>query len=370
MQPANPSATPYLTGRRPGRPGVQLEDVLGVADALVAEGLKPTIERVRQRLGGGSPNTVSAMLDEWFARLPARLVGAVPQGQPREDDLPLSIVQAAQQFWDVARSEAARMQVQRSEATRRELELEREALTRQGAELHQRESSFEQTRGKLDEALMASRQAVEAMQAQMQAQQQESGRVLSEAEAELRRLRKALEEALAGKEALREKSAMELQARQRAADEAEERHLAQERRLLSEIDRERMATRQAKADLAKEQIARAADLEAARGAREAAAQALRDEEASRRDAAATWARQHLETQLELATQRERAAGAEQRASDLASQLQRHQEQSDREITQLRESHAATVAALVQREAHREEVAIPQAERRAKSSRRK
>jgi len=98
MQPKNTNVK-----RRPGRPGVQLEDVCAAADALLAEGLKPTIERVRRHLGGGSPNTVSALLDDWFARLPARLVGAQPAGAPREDELPLSVVQAARQFWELAR---------------------------------------------------------------------------------------------------------------------------------------------------------------------------------------------------------------------------------------------------------------------------
>ena len=77
----------------------------------------------------------------------------------------------------------------------------------------------------------------------MHTQQQESARLLSDSETEVRRLRKALDEAVASKEALREKSAMELGAKQRAADEAEERHLAQDRRLLSEVDRERMGSR-------------------------------------------------------------------------------------------------------------------------------
>ncbi|WP_436307867.1 DNA-binding protein [Variovorax sp. LjRoot290] len=344
MQSASTSVSRHQSGTasrpRPGRPGIQLEDVLGAADALVAEGIKPTIERVRMRLGGGSPNTVSAHLDEWFARLPARLVGMqAPAAAPRDDEAPLSVVQAAHQFWDVARREADQVQVQKTEATRRELELERDALALKEAELKRREDSFEQARVKLDDALASSKQAVEAMQAQMHVQQQESARMLSDSEAEVRRLRKALDGAVASKEALREKAAMELDAKQRAADEAEERHLGQERRLLSEIDRERMATRQATAELAREQKARAADLEIARSAQEAA-----------KHAAAAWSQQHQELQLELATLRERAAGADQRATDLVSQLQRQQEQSDREIAQLRESHAATAAALRQLEA--------------------
>jgi hypothetical protein len=159
---------------------VQLEDVCAAADALLAQGLKPTIERVRRHLGGGSPNTVSALLDDWFAQLPARLIGAQPvgpSGPPRshdDSDLPLSVVQAASQFWDVARREADQAQLQLTEATRRELELQHEALAQYESDLQQHEASFEQARVKLDEALAASRQALEAMQAQMQVQQQES----------------------------------------------------------------------------------------------------------------------------------------------------------------------------------------------------
>ena len=108
--------------------------------------------------------------------------------------LPLAVVQAAKLFWDAARREADQVQVQKSEAARRELELQREALARKESELTQREASFEQARVALDKALASSRQAVAAIEAQLHAQQQESARLLSDSEAEVRRLRKALEE--------------------------------------------------------------------------------------------------------------------------------------------------------------------------------
>lgn len=268
--------------------------------------------------------------------------------------LPLAIVQAAQQFWHVARREADQVQVQKTEATRRELELERSALAQKEADLRQREASFEQARVALEEALASSRQAVTAMESQMHAQQQESARMLSESEAEVRRLRKALDEAVASKEALREKAGMELVVAHRDAKEAEQRHVAHERRLLADVDRERVAARQTAADLAKEQKARAADVEAARTAHEAAKEAFQTEKAAHREAAAACSRQEQEGKVELATLRERAAGAEHRANDLAAQLQRQQRQAEREIAQLRESHAATAAALRQLEAHRGE----------------
>ena len=186
----------------------------------------------------------------------------------------------------------------------------------------------------------------------MHAQQQESARLLSDSEAEVRRLRKALDEAVASKEALREKAAIELGAAHLDAKEVEQRHVTYERRLLADVDRERVAARQAAADLAKVQKTRVADLEAARSAQEAASQALQSEKAAHRDAAAAWSRKEQAIQVELATLRERATGAEHRATDLAAQLQRQQKQAEREIAQLRESQAATAAALRLLEARR------------------
>ena len=335
---------------RGGR-GIQEAQVWEAADALVHEGLRPTIERVRQKIGSGSPNTVSPMLERWFATLGKRLDGHganLAAGEAHQ--LPLAVVQAAKLFWDAARREADQVQVQKTEATRRELELQREALARKESELTQRDASFQQARVALDEALASSRQAVAAMEAQMHTQQQESARLLSDSEAEVRRLRKALEEAVASKEALREKAAMELGAAQRDAKEAEQRHIAHERRLLADVDRERVAARQAAADLAKEQKARAADHEAARVTQATAEQALHAEKAVHREAAAAWSREQQEMRVELATLRERAAGAEQRAVDLAERLRRQEEHAEREIARLRVEQATTVAALRQFEA--------------------
>ncbi|CAN7782534.1 DNA-binding protein [Variovorax sp. LjRoot175] len=350
--------------------GIQERQVWEAADALLQEGLRPTIDRVRHKLGTGSPNTVAPMLERWFGTLGKRLDGrALVTPPPGEEvsKLPLNVLQLAEQLWDLSRREADQVQIQKTEATRRELELERNALVQRETELQQRETFFEQARVKVEEALAASKLQFDAMQAQMQSQLQESARMLSNSQAEERRLRKALDEAVASKEALREKAEMELGAKQRAADEAAERYLAHERRLHSEVDRERMATRQAKADLEKEQKARAVDAEASRSALASAKQALQEEKTAHRDAAAVWSRQHQEVQVELATLRERAAGAELRATDLASQLQHQLEQSKREIAQLRESHAATAAALRQLEARGKGEEAPQPVRFRKSS---
>ncbi|MDM0030073.1 DNA-binding protein [Variovorax saccharolyticus] len=340
---------------RSGR-GIQEAQVWEAADALVHEGLRPTIERVRQKIGSGSPNTVSPMLERWFATLGKRLDGHgsnLADGEAHQ--LPLGIVQAAKLFWDAARREADQVQVQKTEAARRELELQRADLAQKEASLQQREISFGQARIALDEALAGSRQAVTAMEAQMHTQQQESARLLSNAEAEVRRLRKAFDEAVARKEALREKAEMELGAKQRAAEESEERYLAQHRRLLSEVDRERAASKHVAAELAREQKARAVDHDAAQRAQDAAKQALEDEKTSHREAALGWFNHRQELGFELATFRERAAGAEQRAADLASQLRRQEEQSQRELNQLRENQKTAAATLRQLQVRGEEM---------------
>lgn len=61
--------------------GVQQTDVNGAADELLSEQLKPTIERVRMKLGRGSPNTVGPMLEVWFSSLGERLRG--PTGESK-----------------------------------------------------------------------------------------------------------------------------------------------------------------------------------------------------------------------------------------------------------------------------------------------
>lgn len=84
--------------RRPR--GVQREDVWAAADAVLLAGEKPTVERVRQYLGSGSPNTVGPLLEQWFKHLGRRIQDpgafAAPAGVPDP------VLQAAQHFWETA----------------------------------------------------------------------------------------------------------------------------------------------------------------------------------------------------------------------------------------------------------------------------
>ena len=53
--------------------GINENDVWNACDALLLEGARPTIERVRQKIGSGSPNTVSPFLETWFKHLGGRI---------------------------------------------------------------------------------------------------------------------------------------------------------------------------------------------------------------------------------------------------------------------------------------------------------
>jgi hypothetical protein len=102
--------------------GITDHDVWRAADALLLDGHRPTIERVRQHIGRGSPNTVSPHLDTWFARLGARIADPQVFRPPAADDTAPEPVQAlAAQLWETAQALA------RGQAESRALEAEARA---------------------------------------------------------------------------------------------------------------------------------------------------------------------------------------------------------------------------------------------------
>ena len=86
--------------------GITEKDVWSAADALLLEGARPTIERVRQKIGRGSPNTVSPYLDTWFKNLGGRIKDPGAFSAPPE--LPDPVHQAAKHLWESALAETRR----------------------------------------------------------------------------------------------------------------------------------------------------------------------------------------------------------------------------------------------------------------------
>lgn len=83
--------------------GVQRQDVWDAADAVLLRGDKPTIERVRQHLGSGSPNTVGPHLEQWFKQLGKRIQDPVAFAAP--NSVPDPVLQVAQHLWETALAE-------------------------------------------------------------------------------------------------------------------------------------------------------------------------------------------------------------------------------------------------------------------------
>lgn len=86
--------------------GITETDVWKACDALLLEGARPTIERVRLKIGRGSPNTVSPHLDAWFKHLGARIQD--PGAFAAPPDVPDPVLQAARHFWETALAQTRR----------------------------------------------------------------------------------------------------------------------------------------------------------------------------------------------------------------------------------------------------------------------
>lgn len=77
--------------------GVPEHEVFAAADAVLARGERPTVERVRLELGRGSPARVGSLLDQWWETLAARL-----RGETRLPGLPTEVAQAFITLWQQA----------------------------------------------------------------------------------------------------------------------------------------------------------------------------------------------------------------------------------------------------------------------------
>lgn len=135
-------------------------DVRQAADALLLEGGRPTVERVRARLGRGSPNTIALFLDRWWRGLGARLRDLPGQELPT---VPEPVAQALLALWSQA-IEAARALLRESLADRdAELEQRRTAPEARAADLERAQAEFARERSALEQTVaIAQQQLAEA----------------------------------------------------------------------------------------------------------------------------------------------------------------------------------------------------------------
>jgi len=207
--------------------GVQQEDVWAAADALIAAGERPTIERVRLKIGRGSPNTVSPMLESWFATLGPRL-GVAAAGAQAEEGAPKELLQALDKVWAAAVASA------RDEADRA-LESERDILAQQGLKLDIARQELSQREAALTERGVALEHALELAKSQLRDQAiqlEKVGRDLEQARSSLATL---VQERDTDRRQFDEQLRTLAEERQRI----EQRATANEKRLLEEVDRAR-----------------------------------------------------------------------------------------------------------------------------------
>lgn len=212
--------------------GITEKDVWQAADALLLEGARPTIERVRQKIGRGSPNTVQPHLDTWFKGLGARIRD--PGAFSASSDVPDPVTQAAKYFWDVARAEAGAL-IETQMAT------ERAAIERARAELDQATEAFAQREVAMQAQVDTATSALTACHQQMDSlreREAQSRQALVKAESESVELRAALENQ---RQQLNEARATFDEERREAASRAQ----ASEQHWLMEVDRLRQDLKKA-----------------------------------------------------------------------------------------------------------------------------
>lgn len=117
--------------------GITQPEVFAAAEAVLARGLRPTIERVRAELGRGSPNTVNRLLDAWWTQLASRMLAV--EGKA----LPARLLAAVDEVYslaiDAAKTEAVAILSTRAQ----ELAVRESALTAGEAELISRTAGFQ-----------------------------------------------------------------------------------------------------------------------------------------------------------------------------------------------------------------------------------
>lgn len=82
--------------------GVPEHEVWAAADAVLARGERPTVERVRTALGRGSPARVGQLLEQWWEQLAQRL-----KGHALLPELPGEVAHAFAEAWRLALAHAA-----------------------------------------------------------------------------------------------------------------------------------------------------------------------------------------------------------------------------------------------------------------------
>lgn len=309
--------------------GITESDVWAAADALLLEGARPTIERVRQKIGRGSPNTVSPHLETWFRSLGARIKD--PHAFAAPPEIPDPIAQAAAHFWEAALSTARAEQAQAYQQRWEELAKEGERFAAQAEQLQQREAQLLNRERDLQEGLKVATAQLAATEERLQAaeaQLRQRDKALTAAQENLADSQSAIQTLLAEADQARDRHAQSIAA-------LDSRHAAHERRWLNELDGERGAVKRLQARLDESQ---AASQQQADQLRQALAAAQEQQRAAEQDAQAQRAQALLDTRqwkADAATAHDKLQASMRGEADLAQRLAAAQAHADELYAQIK-----------------------------------
>lgn len=214
--------------RRTG--GIQEVDVWNAADAMLLDGVRPSVQKVRDRLGRGSPNTVLAYLDSWYKALGSRIRD--PGAFSAVSQVPEVIAQAAATVWQHALAHAqeqADAEIAAREAVLAGLRAQAEARV---AELEARERMSQESLQKAQEQAQAAANLAETLRGELRLNEDRLGR----AQAEIAGARAELDQVQA--EARRDRESA-----QARIDQAIQARAESERHFALEVDRAREAAK-------------------------------------------------------------------------------------------------------------------------------
>lgn len=299
--------------------GITQTDVWQAADALLMEGARPTIERIRQKVGRGSPNTVGPHLEAWFKSLGPRIKD--PGAFSASPALPDPITQAARHLWETALATARAEQTERGQEQRRQLDAERIALDRRANEVQQLHDRLANRERDLEEGILVARQqatAAEQRYASAEVKLHEREKQVLQLQERLTDVQSALHEQAERAERTRQEHVTHLSA-------AEARHTAHERRWMTALDAERSAVKRLETEQAR--ASREAE-QSAKMLREAAEQIKAHERELKQlnDRLGTQAQRHVTETGQLETRLDQQIkAAEKRALRAEAALDQHQQ---------------------------------------------
>ena len=159
----------------PSARGISQTDVSHAADSLLRSGERPTVDKVRAKIGKGSPNTINPMLDAWWKTLSSRL----DSGPAAFHRLPEVVAHVAEALWMNALEEADRRVRAQHKTTERmnadneqTLEVRSHVLSlREGeldSRLRDRDRTIEELNSRLRELTVALRKEQATRQSQAQ----------------------------------------------------------------------------------------------------------------------------------------------------------------------------------------------------------